>query len=105
MNDLENRVEELENVVNQLLTQNALLTAKHNSMFEMVFGVYKETIEEEHFKMIATKYLEVYEAKAKSSFEYLENFLYENGDHSFLLRQKLELTTELSFLKNYFSID
>ncbi len=101
MNNLENRVKELESKVEDLLLQTSLLTAKHISMFEMVFGVYKETLPNEHFKLIAKKYLEVYENTIKSSFEELKDMIDHNKDSSFFLRQKMELTIELEALRNY----
>ena len=90
------KIKELETVIDNLLVQNGLSMAKQSAMIIMILGIYKETFEPERFKSIANQFINIWEENSLLCLNDLEDLVF---DPAIISRQKLEVKANIDQLK------
>ncbi len=66
------KIQELEIMVENLVIQTNLLMAKQGAMTQMVLGIYRETFDKEKYNRTATQFIELLELYSLSALKNLE---------------------------------
>lgn len=93
------KIKELQSVVNQLLVQTALITSKLEVTTSMVLGVYAEKMTEGESKTILSNYCTRLEEAQMDALSKLSDLVFEDGDHSLILRNKTAVFSSIQHLR------
>lgn len=90
------KIQELEGMVDNLLVQSGLSIAKQGAMMQMVLGVYREMFDKEKYNSIATQFIQLWERYCLDTLEGLEEI---NVNSDLISRQKEDVKSNISLMR------
>lgn len=96
---MEERITELEAIIDNLLVQSGLSIAKQGALMQMVLGVYRETLPPEKYQAIAQKFISLWERYCLDTLDGLEGMLY---DSDMVERQKQLVHENIAMMQQQF---
>ncbi|WP_306353679.1 hypothetical protein [Flavobacterium sp. '19STA2R22 D10 B1'] len=88
--------QELEIIIDNLIVQSGLSIAKQGAMMQMVLGIYRETFDKEKYNLIVTQFIKLWEKYCLDTLEGLEQM---NVNSDLILRQKEDVKSNISLMR------
>ena len=99
------RITELESIVNQLLIELSLAKSEISVTREMVLGIYSETMDKETSSNIFKNFVEELEKSQNDTMNNLTEMIIPTNDHSILIRKRFSVFSSISALKKRLDVD
>lgn len=90
------KIEELETIIDNLLVQSGLSIAKQGAILQMVLGIYRETFDKEKYNRIVTQFIQLWERYCLDTLEGLEQI---NVNPDLISRQKEDVKSNISQMR------
>lgn len=90
------KIQELETIIDNLLVQSGLSIAKQGAMMQMVLGIYRETFGKEKYNRIVTQFIQLWERYCLDTLEGLEQI---NVNPDLISRQKDDVKSNISQMR------